>query len=61
MIGQSLGVIAGRGGDDAALLLRVGEEEELVQRAPLLEGGGELLVFEFDPDFGAVISLRVCE
>ena len=53
MVGDRLGVVAGAHRDDAAAALRVGQREQLVQRAALLEGGGELQVLELEEDLGA--------
>ncbi len=53
MIGQTLGMIAGRGGDDAAPTLFLAQAQQLVQRAALLEGGGELQVLELHIYFRA--------
>ena len=46
--GDSLGVVAGAGGDDAALALGLAEREQLVERAALFEGAGALQVFELE-------------
>ena len=53
MIGDPLRVVAGRGCDDPGRLFRIGQARKLVQRAALLEGGGELQVLELDQDFSA--------
>src|SRR5690606_9068292 len=53
VIGQGLGVVAGRGGDDAALLLVRGQLQQPVQGAALLEAAGEVQIVELDPDLGA--------
>ncbi len=53
VIGQGLGVVAGRGGDHPALALLLGQSEQLVQGPTLLEGGGELKVLELDEDLRA--------
>ena len=53
MIGDRLGVVAGRGGDHPARALVVGQLEQFVERAALLVGGGELKVLELEPDLGA--------
>ncbi len=53
MIGQALGVIAGRRREDAAGAFAVTQQQQLVERAALLEGRGELLVFRLDPQIGA--------
>src|SRR3954468_18956634 len=50
MIGDALGMIAGRHGDDAAAALIRRQRGEAVQRATFLERGGELQVLEFEPD-----------
>ena len=44
--GDSLGVVAGAGGDDAALALCLVEREQLVERAALFEGAGALEVLK---------------
>ena len=44
--GDALGVVAGAGGDDAAVTLHLAEGEQLVERATLFEGAGELEVFK---------------
>lgn len=49
VIGQPLRMVAGRGGDDAAPALVLGQQQQLVQRAALLIGGGELQVLELEP------------
>jgi hypothetical protein len=41
---------AGAGGDDAALFFVVGEGEDFVERAALLEGSGALEVVELEED-----------
>jgi hypothetical protein len=46
-------VIAGAHRDHAAAALGGGERRELVQRAALLERGGELQVLELEEDFRA--------
>ena len=46
--GDALGVVAGAGRDDAALALRLGEGEQLVECAALLEGAGALKVFQLE-------------
>ncbi|MNE42680.1 hypothetical protein D3C80_1368240 [compost metagenome] len=53
VIGQGLGVVAGRGGDDAALHLIRRQLQQPVQGAALLEAAGEVQVVELDPDLGA--------
>src|SRR3569832_2714889 len=45
-------MVAGRGRDDAALLLLVGELRQPVPGAALLERGGVVQVLELDPDLG---------
>uniref|UniRef100_A0A0N5A4T1 LigA n=1 Tax=Parastrongyloides trichosuri TaxID=131310 RepID=A0A0N5A4T1_PARTI len=50
VIGQGLGVVAGRGGDDAALLLIRRQLQQPVQGAALLEAAGEVQVVVLDPD-----------
>ena len=52
VIGQRLGVVAGRGGDDTALALIGIQQQQTVQRAALLEATGEVQVVELDPDLG---------
>ena len=51
--GHGLGVVPGRHGDDPAAPLVLGERQELVEGAALLEGGGELEVLELHDDAGA--------
>jgi hypothetical protein len=46
-------MVAGRHRHHAAGLLIRAELQQLVQRAALLEARGELVVFEFQPDFRA--------
>ena len=53
VIGDRLRVVAGRGGDHAALSLLGRQLQQFVERAALLVGGGELEVLELQPDFGA--------
>ena len=53
MIGNGLGVVAGRHGDHAAGALDVPERGELVERAALLERVGDLKVLVFDEHLGA--------
>ena len=53
MIGDALGMVARRHGDDAAGPLGLGQAEQLVQRPALLEGGGELQILELQPDLAA--------
>src|SRR5690606_18341395 len=53
VVGDRLRVVAGAHGDDAAPPLVGGEREELVERAALLEGGGELQVLELEEDLRA--------
>ena len=53
MIGDGLRVIAGGLRRDAALSLLVGQRQQLVQRAALLERGGELQILEFEKDLAA--------
>ena len=53
MIGDRLGMIAGRRGDHASGALFGGQLEQFVERAALLVGGGELEVLELEPHFGA--------
>ena len=52
VVGDALRVVAGRHGDHAALALLRRELQQLVQRAALLERGGELQVLELEPDLG---------
>ena len=52
MIGDALRMVAGRHGDDATAALLIGELQQRVQCAALLEGGGELQVLELYPDVG---------
>ena len=53
VIGDRLGMVAGRHGDDAARLLGCAERSELHQRAAVLERIGDLQVLVFDVDLGA--------
>ena len=53
LIGEALRMVAGRRRDHAARALLVGELQQLVERAALLVGGGELQVLEFQPHVGA--------
>jgi hypothetical protein len=53
MISDALRMIARRHRDDAVGFLGIGEQQQFVQRATLLVGGGELLIFEFQPNLGA--------
>jgi hypothetical protein len=46
VIGDALRVVAGRAGDDAGAPLLRREPRELVERAALLERGGELQISE---------------
>jgi hypothetical protein len=46
MEGDSLGMVAGAGGDDAAFALRLAQGEQFVERATLFEGTGALQVFK---------------
>src|SRR6185312_5984812 len=58
MIGDALGVIAGRHRGHAALLFVVAEREQLVERAALLERGGVLQILELEMDVGARDATR---
>ena len=51
VIGDRLGMIAGRHGDDAARPFRRGQTRHLVIGAAVLEGTGDLQILEFDVDF----------
>jgi len=53
VVGEALAVVAGRRRDHAPGALLGGQLQQLVQRAALLVGGGELQVLELDPDLGA--------
>ena len=53
MVGDRLRVVAGAHGDHAALALVSRERQQLVQRAALLERGGELQVLELEAHLGA--------
>ncbi|MGX1387765.1 hypothetical protein AB7M66_008896 [Bradyrhizobium japonicum] len=53
VIGDALRVVARRHRDDAARTLLRRQRSEPVERTPLLERGGELEVFEFQPDVAA--------
>ena len=52
VIRQALAVIAGRSRDHAALLFRVGELQQLIERAALLIGRRELQVLKLEPHLG---------
>jgi len=53
VVGDRLGVVARAHRDHPAAALGRVERKELVQRAALLEGGGELLVLELEEHLGA--------
>ena len=53
VIGDGLGVVAGRHGDHAPARLAVAERGELHERTTILEGIGELEALAFDVDLGA--------
>jgi hypothetical protein len=53
VVGDALRVVAGAHGDDAAPALGLGQREQLVERAALLERGGELQVLELEPQLAA--------
>jgi hypothetical protein len=53
VIGQTLAMIAGRGGDHAAGAHGLIQEQQFVERPALLVGGGELQVLELHPHLGA--------
>ena len=53
MIGDALGVVAGRHRDDPGTPLRRSERHQLVERAALLEGAGRLLRFELQKDLAS--------
>ena len=53
MVGDALGVVAGRRGDDALRPLGRGELRQEVAGAALLERAGELEVLELQPHVGA--------
>ena len=53
VVGDGLGVVAGRHGDDAARAFVRRQRQQLDQRAALLERGGRLQILVFDPDVGA--------
>jgi 3-hydroxyisobutyrate dehydrogenase len=53
VIAEPLRVIAGRGRDHPAVPPLAAEQQQRVERAPLLVGGGELVVLELQPDLGA--------
>jgi hypothetical protein len=53
VIGHRLGVIARRHRDHALPRLIGTQRKHGIQRPALLEGSGELHVFEFEPDLGA--------
>jgi hypothetical protein len=48
MKGDALSVVAGAGGDDAALALGLRQSEQLVESAALFEGAGSLQIFELE-------------
>jgi hypothetical protein len=54
-------MIAGRGGDHAAGALLRRERQQLVERAALLEAGGELVVLELEVDLRPGMSDKVRE
>ena len=53
VIGDALGMVARAHRRDAAFLFVRRQGQQAVQRPALLEGGGELAVLEFQPDFAA--------
>ncbi len=53
VIGHALGVVARGGGDHACTPLLGRERQQLVQRAALLERGGELVILELQVGLGA--------
>ena len=53
VIGDRLGVVAGRHGDDAALAFGLAQRSKFVERAAVLERISDLQVFVFDVDLGA--------
>ena len=53
VIGQALRVISGRRGDHAAGFLLVGQLQQRVERAALLERTGDLQLFELEADIDA--------
>src|ERR1700722_2980535 len=53
VIGDALRMVAGGSRDHALLALISGQGRQPIERAALLEGRGELQIFEFDPDIGA--------
>ena len=53
VVGDALGVVAGRHGDHAVLALRRGQRGQAIERAALLERGRELQVLELEPDLAA--------
>ena len=53
VVGDALGVVAGRHGDDAAAAGLLGELDQPVVGAALLERGGVLEVLEFQPQLAA--------
>jgi hypothetical protein len=55
--GDSLGVIAGTGGDDSLVALGLVECEQLVERSTLFEGAGALQVFQLEME-GQADKLR---
>ena len=50
MVGHTLRVVAGGGGDDSAFGFFGGEEAEAVERSAFFEGAGHLQVFELEID-----------
>ncbi len=59
VVGDALGVIAGRHGDDAAAALLGRENRQAIEGAALLVGRGELQVLELEPDLAAMLD-RQC-
>jgi hypothetical protein len=53
MVGEALGVVAGRSRDHSTPLLVGRQLQQFVQRAALLVGGGELQILELHPHLGA--------
>src|SRR5581483_7438159 len=53
VVGHALRVVAGRGRDDTACTLLGAQRQKFVERAALLETGGELVILELQVDLRA--------